>query len=101
VTAIELPPATSPVLDELARALRDLPPLGAWVEEASCADLGIDGAGVFVADHPDVEELAYAEAVCWRCPVRQECADYAAQTPAYGLWGAVWHSGRSARRQAA
>ena len=30
----------------------------------------------------------YAEAVCWRCPGRVECADYAAQVPLWGLFGA-------------
>jgi hypothetical protein len=88
-------------LDELARALADLPPLGAWVDDALCGSLGVQASEVFVADHPDAGELALAEAVCWRCPVRRECADYAAETPAYGLWGAEWHSGRAARRQAA
>jgi hypothetical protein len=90
-----------PVLDELARALGDLPPLGQWIEDASCASLGIIGSEVFTADHPDHDELELAEATCWRCPVRQECAEYAAQTRAYGLWGAVWHGGRARRRQAA
>jgi hypothetical protein len=89
------------VLDELARALASLPPLGPWIEDATCATLGIAGSEVFTADHPDPDELELAEATCWRCPVRQECADYAARTPAYGLWGARWHSGRAARRQAA
>ncbi len=91
-----------PVLDELALALAGLPVLGEWVEDAACGSLGA-GADVFTADHPDVEELAYAEAMCWRCPVRQECADYAAQAPVYGLWGATWHRTRTSRhrRQAA
>jgi hypothetical protein len=89
------------VLDELARVLRDLPPLGGWIEDATCATLGVEGAEVFTADHPDPDELDLAEATCWRCPVRQECADYAAQTPAYGLWGAEWHSGRHRRARAA
>jgi hypothetical protein len=90
-----------PVLDELARALAKLPPLGKWIEDASCASLGTVGSEVFTADTPDPDELELAEATCWRCPVRQECADYAASTPAYGLWGAEWHNGRWKRRQAA
>lgn len=61
-----------PVLDELARAFQGLPPLGEWIESAACADLG-GGADVFTEDHPDVEELALAEAVCWRCAVLAEC----------------------------
>jgi hypothetical protein len=87
-------------LAELARALASLPPLGAWVHDAACGALGA-GAEVFTSDHPNVEELELAEATCWRCPVLTECRAYAAQGPVYGLWGAHWHSGRSACRQPA
>jgi hypothetical protein len=97
----DLEPVRSPVLDELARALSRLPPLGPWVEDAACGGLGLDASEVFTADHPDPEELALAEAVCWRCPVRQECADYAAQAPVWGLWAGEWHGRRGARGVAA
>lgn len=61
-----------PVLAELARALVDLPPIGAWVELAACGPLA--GAQVWRADdEPDVDELAVAERVCRRCPVRPSC----------------------------
>jgi len=87
------------VLDELAAALVDLPPIGAWVAGAACGPLA--GADVWTADdEPDVEELAVAERVCRRCPVRQECADYAASAPVWGIWGGVWH-GQAQRRQRA
>lgn len=99
MTAVDIP-TPPPVLDELARALSSLPTLSAWVEDAACADLGA-GADVFTADHPEVDELELAEAVCWGCPVLTECRAYAAQTPVYGLWGTDWHGPRARRRQAA
>lgn len=68
--------------------------MGAWVLDASCGDLGLDAAEVFTQDRPDPEELAVAERVCRRCPVRQECAAYAASAPAWGIWPGVWHGGR-------
>jgi hypothetical protein len=88
------------VLDELARALVDLPPIGAWVELAACGPLA--GADVWTADdEPDADELAVAERVCRRCPVRQECADYAGSAPVHGVWGGVWHGQVRKRVEAA
>ncbi len=93
---VELDLVPAPALEELARAVADLPPLGEWVELAACGPLA--GADVWTADdEPDAEELALAERVCRRCPVRQACADYAVSAPVYGVWGGVWRS--EARRQ--
>lgn len=88
------------VLDELAVALAKVPPLGAWVEQASCADLGCPE--VFTPDTaPEPADLAVLVRVCTRCPVQQECAGYALSAPVYGVWGARWHSGRSKAQRAA
>lgn len=89
------------VLDELAVALTALPRLGSWVEDAACAGLGTEGSAVFTSDTPDPDELDYAEATCWRCPVRQECADYAALVPSWGLWGARWYGSKGRAPRAA
>ena len=88
------------VLDELTRALPDLPPLGEWIALAACGPL-VD-VEVWTADtKPDADELALVERVCRRCPVRTECRSYALSTPVYGVWGGVWHDGRLVRRAAA
>lgn len=89
------------VLDELAAALARLPPMGAWVLDASCGDLGLDAADVFTQDRPEPEELALAERVCRRCPVLSDCCAYAARAPVYGLWAGAWHDGRRSRKAAA
>lgn len=86
--------------DELAAALADLPSVGPWVELAACGPLA--DAPVWTADdEPDVDELALAERVCRRCPVRPACADYAATAPVYGVWGGVWHGQVRKRAEAA
>lgn len=95
----DLEPVPRP--DPLAALLRSLVPLGAWVQDAACAEFDDDAAAVFTRDHPDADDLAHAEAVCWRCPVRQECGDYAAQVPSWGLWGADWHTAPARRARAA
>lgn len=99
MTDLEPEPPRRP--DPLASLFRSMRPLGAWVEDAACADLDDEAAAAFTADKPDPDALAVAEAICWRCPVRQPCADYAADGPAWGLWGAEWHDGRAQRRRAA
>jgi len=88
------------VLDELAAALAVLPPIGAWVELAACGPLA--DAPVWTADdEPDDDELVVAERVCRRCPVRQECAGYAATAPVHGVWGGRWHDGTNWSQRAA
>lgn len=87
-------------VEELTAALAGLPPLGEWVEQSACGSLGL--AEVFAASNcPDAQELAVVERVCRRCPVRRECADYAEQTPVWGVWAGVWHDGKAARHDAA
>ena len=86
--------------DSLDRLLSTALPLGAWVEQAACAELAVDVADVYTADAPDEHDLAVATAVCGQCPVQWECADYAARTPVHGLWGAKWR-GRRVRTRAA
>jgi hypothetical protein len=82
--------------DSLDRLLDSTPALGAWVAEAACADPAADLADVYTADAPEAQDVALATVVCSGCSVRRECADYAARTGAYGLWGATWR-GRRAR----
>lgn len=79
---IDVEPARPAVLDELARALA--------------------GAQEFTPDHrPGAAEFALLERTCRRCPVAQECRDYAAQAPVHGVWGGVWHGPTNRRPQAA
>lgn len=79
--------------------MTDDPPLGAWLEHAACAVLDEVTAAIFTADRPTADELDEAESVCWRCPVRQDCADYAASAAVYGMWAGVWRSPQSTSRE--
>lgn len=90
-----------PTPDPLAALFKRVRPLGAWVAEAACADLAAEDAAVYTSDNPDPDALAVAEATCWGCAVRQQCADYASQGAAYGLWGTRWHDGKARPRRAA
>lgn len=87
-----------PDLDLLAD-LPSLLPLGPWVEAAACGALGL--AEVYTGNKPDAEELAVAERVCRRCPVRRECGEHAASEAVWGVWAGEWHDGRAGRHVAA
>ena len=84
----------------LADLLEAFPPVGGWVERAARGDLAMPE--VFVADRrPNPEDLAVAERVCRRCPVRADCTGYALSAPVWGFWGGVWHNGKARSRPAA
>jgi len=63
--------------------------MGRWSRHAACARPAVDPAlrEVFTTDQPTLDDAA-AVAVCQSCPVRTECAAYAANLPiAVGIWG--------------
>ena len=88
-------------LDSLDRIVDLAPALGAWVGQAACARLPDELAATFTAEAPEAHEVALATVVCNGCPVRQECAEYAARANARGLWGATWRGRRSSTAPAA
>ena len=59
-----------------------------WRQRALCADLPPD---LFFSEA--LADVRDAKAVCARCPVRQECLDWATETKQeYGVWGGVLFS---------
>jgi WhiB family redox-sensing transcriptional regulator len=59
-----------------------LPVLGAWVRGAACRD---EDPELWFS--PDPADVAKAQAVCARCPVRVECSDAAeANAEVHGVW---------------
>ena len=57
----------------------------AWMDDALCAQIGGDEW------HPEKGGATrQALAVCWRCPVREECLEYAlVNEVSFGIWGGV------------
>jgi WhiB family transcriptional regulator, redox-sensing transcriptional regulator len=76
-------------------AVSDSPTYGeGWRERAACRGMGPD---LFYADNRGHERdcapiVRQAQAICARCPVRDECHAYALALPAnqrVGIWGGV------------
>ena len=66
----------------------------AWWPRAACK--GTDQS-LFFAD--DSESIAAAKAVCARCPVREQCLDFALQGRHYGIWGGLTDKERARLRR--
>ncbi len=68
-----------------------------WQERGMCAGLEPDEADALFHPMPrDHEEKAEAKAICARCPVRQECFDYAIDHDiTAGIWGGMTGAERS------
>lgn len=73
----------------------------AWRERAACLDYpAILFFGIDDAETPAERRLREDEAkqVCFTCPVREECLDYALVTKeAYGIWGGLTEIERRSR----
>ncbi len=59
-----------------------------WTDWAACR--GVNTELFFPVDHdsPAVEQVARAKAICARCPVIDDCLDFALRSPqVHGIWG--------------
>lgn len=67
-----------------------------WMEEALCAQVDPD-----MWFPPVGERGTEAKKICMRCPVREQCLDYAlnASENPYGIWGGVGQHNRNAMRR--
>ncbi len=71
-----------------------------WRHQAACRDLDTnlffpDGEGAGVA-----AQVAEAKAVCARCPVREDCLDFAlASDQSYGIFGGLTETERRSLRR--
>lgn len=58
-----------------------------WMVEGLCRQVDPD---LWFADKGDWPSTVKAKKVCFRCPVRIECADFAmANREQYGVWGGL------------
>lgn len=61
-----------------------------WQNRAQCAAERID-PNTMAPETASPEQVEEAKAVCFRCPVMDQCRDAAAaQSEAYGIWGGEW-----------
>lgn len=66
-------------------SLLGLPTPPAWMQEASCAQIGVGMAETWFPTKGGANTLA--KQVCSACPVRQKCLDYATKRRLDGIWG--------------
>lgn len=67
--------------------IRQVPPFGAWVEQAACQ--GHDTA-MWFRDQHDESSYRDARAVCAGCPVRLQCLAWALNAgEPHGVWGGL------------
>jgi WhiB family redox-sensing transcriptional regulator len=58
----------------------------AWQREGACRGLGLsESQTIFFPSRG--ESVENARAICERCPVREECLDFALQHHCIGVWG--------------
>lgn len=63
-------------------------PIRDWTERAACRGLDPDLFYPVGTTGPALEQVAAAKAICARCPVRDDCLDWALRTgEAHGVWG--------------
>ncbi|MEU6597912.1 WhiB family transcriptional regulator [Streptomyces flaveolus] len=75
-----------------------------WRDFGACR--GVDPELFFTEGKGQQVQLREAQAVCWGCPVRQQCGEYAIAAGEYwGIWGGMTQSqlrtARNRRKQAA
>jgi len=69
-----------------------------WRDKALCRFE--DSPEKWFASPTDTETIAYAVAVCERCPVRERCAEYAlTERIADGVWGGLTEQERETIRR--
>ncbi len=74
---------------------------GDWRNRAACLDEDPDLFFPVGTTGPAVAQAEAAKAICRRCPVREECLDFAMTTgQAFGVWGGLTEEERRALRRA-
>lgn len=81
--------------------VKALPAYQPWQEDALCASPTID-PDIFFPGRGENDKARRAKAVCQRCPVSQQCLEYALQIPAehdFGVLGATTQTERKRLRR--
>lgn len=60
-----------------------------WINEtAGCLQPGVDPA-IFFPEEEDRKSVNAARKICMRCPLKDQCRDYAVRHREDGVWGAT------------
>lgn len=71
-----------------------------WMDQALCRETMPDA--FFPEEKEDQALNTKAQKLCWSCPVRQQCLDYAIENcEMYGIWGGMSAHQRNLQRRAA
>lgn len=58
-----------------------------WIKQAACRGMS---TSVFFVEHGQGKDVKHAIAICRRCPVREDCLEYAlANGERFGVWGGL------------
>lgn len=75
-----------------------LVPVGPWVDDALCAQVG--GDNWFASERGRSAEFQLARRLCFSCPVREECLEFAVNNNIReGVWGGLSPRQRAALRR--
>lgn len=70
-----------------------------WMRWASCAESDPD---LWHPEDSNAAQAKQAKRICWRCPVRERCLEYALEAgEEHGVWGGLSTSERRAQSAAA
>src|SRR6266496_5772971 len=73
-----------------------------WVERARCANVDPDLFFPLGSTGPFLEQIRTAKGICWLCPVKRECLEWALATDQQaGIWGGLTEDERRTLRQGA
>ncbi len=72
-----------------------------WRDRAACLHEDPDLFFPVGTTGPAIAQAEAAKAICRRCPVREECLEFAMRTgQAFGIWGGLTEEERRALRRA-
>jgi WhiB family redox-sensing transcriptional regulator len=70
-----------------------------WASQGACLDSDPDLFFPITASGPALQQITQAKAICTRCPVRQECLQFALAThQVHGVWGGTSEEERQVLR---
>jgi WhiB family redox-sensing transcriptional regulator len=70
----------------------------AWMRKAACARVGFP-EWWFPGERGTDSNALVAKQICYTCPVRQQCLEFAIKNREYGIWGGLTETERHPPRK--